>query len=371
MLITVTGGTGFVGAHSIAALLGDGHRVRVLVRDEAAVPKALAPLGIDPGVVDVHVGDITDEAAVRRAVRGTEGVLHAASVFSFDSRDRRRMRAVNAAGTGIVLDAAAAADASRVVYVSSVGALMPSRRRPLTADSPVGKPKETYLASKAAAEVIARRHQEAGEPVAITYPPALLGPHDPHVGDQTARLRNVLRGLMPLWPLGGFPVGDVRDTARLHAQLFSPASPDRGRFFGPGYYLRTPEYVRTLRQVTGRSLPTVFLPAAGMFPVGLLAGLVQRVWPYHIPAEYGALYICFCATRVDDDANTPFGIAPRPAAQTMSDTVRWLHRTGLVSDEQAGVLAAADACTAHGGNETSVRSDARLRAAPAAPSEAD
>jgi dihydroflavonol-4-reductase len=348
MLITVTGGTGFIGAHSIAALLGDGHRVRMFVRDAALVPKALAPLGIDPGVVDVHVGDVTDEASVRHALRDTDGVLHAASVFSFDSRDRRRMRAVNATGTGIVLDAARASGASRVVYVSSVGALMPSRRRPLTPDSPVGKPKEVYLASKAAAEVIARQHQEAGEPVAITYPPAVLGPHDPHVGDQTARLRNVLRGLMPLWPMGGFPVGDVRDTARLHATLFSPQAPDRGRFFGPSYYLRTRDIVNTLRQVTGRALPTVYLPAAAMFPVGLLAGLVQRVWPYHIPAEYGALYTCFCATKVADEARAPFGIAPRPAAETMTDTVRWLHQSGLVSDNQAGVLAVDQACTAHG-----------------------
>src|SRR6266545_3969094 len=140
MLITVTGGTGFVGSHSIAALLRDGHRVRMLVRDEAAVEGALTPLGIDPARVDIRVGDVTSEATVRHALRGTEGVLHAASVFSFDSRDHRRMRAVNAVSTALVLDAARASGASRVVHVSSVGALMPSRSVPLSATSPVGKP---------------------------------------------------------------------------------------------------------------------------------------------------------------------------------------------------------------------------------------
>jgi nucleoside-diphosphate-sugar epimerase len=368
MLITVTGGTGFVGSHSIAALLRDGHRVRMLVRDEAAVEGALTPLGIDPGRVDVRVGDVTSEATVRHALRDTEGVLHAASVFSFDSRDHRRMRAVNAVSTALVLDAAWASGASRVVYVSSVGALMPSRSVPLSAASPVGKPRETYLASKAAAEVIARRHQDAGAPVSISYPPALLGPHDPHLGDQIMRLRNVLRGLMPLWPLGGFPVGDVRDTAELHARLFAEDVPDRGRFIGPSYYLRTPEYVRILRRVTGRALPTGYLPAATMLPVGLLAGLLQRVWPFHIPAEYGAVYTCFCATKVEDGA--PLGIQPRPAAETMTDTVRWLHQRGLLSTRQAGAPARHPS-TAHGGKKSSVRSDARLRATPAAPPQAD
>src|SRR5439155_13709686 len=172
------------------ALRRRGMRVRLLVRDAAAVDRALWPLGVDPGGVDVMVGDVTDPVAVRRAVRGADAVLHAASVFSFDSRDHAQMRAVNANGTQTVLGEARAAGVGRVVYVSSVGALMPSRKRPLTADSPVGRPRETYLASKAEAEVVAREQQDDGAPVVITYPPALLGPHDPHVGDQSTRVRN-------------------------------------------------------------------------------------------------------------------------------------------------------------------------------------
>jgi len=287
----------------------------------------------------VVVGDVTDAASVQPAVRGADAVLHAASVFSFDSRDHARMRAVNVRGSEIVLDAARAAGAGRIVYVSSVAALMPSRRTPLTADSPVGRPREVYMASKAAAEVVARRHQDAGAPVVISYPPGVAGPDDPYLGDQVMRVRNVLRGLMPMWPTGGFPVGDVRDTAALHAALVSPRVPAPGRYFGPGTFLGSRQYVRTLREVTGRALPSIYLPAAAMLPVGLLTGLVQRVWPFHIPAEYGAIYICHCATRVEEGACTPLGIRPRPVTETMADTVRWLHRRGLLSDRQAGLLA--------------------------------
>jgi nucleoside-diphosphate-sugar epimerase len=346
MLVAVTGGTGFVGSHSVEALLRRGHRVRLLVRDEAAVGRALRPFGVDTGPVDIVVGDMTDPVAVRRAVRGAEGVLHAASVFSFDSREHRRMREVNARGTETVLEAARAAGAGRIVHVSSVGALMPSRRRPLTPDSPVGRPRETYLASKAAAEVIARWHQDDGAPVIISYPPALLGPNDPHVGDQTLRLRNVLRGLMPMWPLGGLPLGDVRDTAELHATLLTTGSNGPSRYFGPGHYLTTRDYTRTLREITGRSVPTIYLPAAAMLPVGALTGLVQRAWPFHIPAEYGGIYFCYCATRVEETACTPLGIRPRPIADTMADTVRWLHRQGLLSNRQAGSLAREPSSTA-------------------------
>ncbi len=344
MLVSVTGGTGFVGAHSVAALRQAGHQVRLLVRNRSTVDHALAPLGVDAGEVDVVDGDVLDEVAVARLVRGAGAVLHAASVYSFDSRRHAEMRAVNVAGTESVLDAARREGVGRVVYVSSFGALLPSSgARPVDVDSPVGRPREAYLASKAGAEVVARRHQEDGAPVVITYPPALLGPHDPKLGDQNTRLRNTLRGLMPIWPTGGLPVGDVRDTAALHASLVG-AEPADDRYFGPGHYLTTREYVRTLRAATGRALPTVYLPARAMLPLGGLTTLVQRMWPWHIPAEYGAIYTCVHAVPVAERAGT-FGIAARPVAETFADTVRWLHGAGYLSARAAGPALARPAYT--------------------------
>lgn len=335
MLVSVTGGTGFVGAHSVAAIVRSGHRVRMLVRDAEKVDRALAPFDLGRGDVEIVPGDVTDETSVARAVRGAGAVLHAASVYSFDSRSHGLMRQVNVRGTELVLDAARRAGAGRVVHVSSIVAMFPAAGRVIDANSPVGRPRETYMASKAAAEVVARRHQAEGAPVTITYPPALIGPHDPNLGDQNARVRAVLRGLTPMWPLGGFPVGDVRDTAELHARVLSGPEDGIGRHFGPGRYLTTREYVQALRDVTGRALPTIFLPARAMIPVGLFADLVQRVWPWHIPAEYGAIYTCACDTRVAGNAGTP-GIAPRPVTETVADTVRWLHESGHLSARQAG-----------------------------------
>ncbi|MGH3756268.1 NAD-dependent epimerase/dehydratase family protein [Actinophytocola sp.] len=158
-LVCVTGGTGFVGAHSVGAILRAGHRVRLLVRDPSAVDSALGPLGIVPGDVDVVVGDVLDEVVVARTVRGADAVLHAASVYSFVPGARAELRRTNETGTEVVLAAARSAGVERTVHVSSVAALFPSRREPLHAGSPVGHAREPYLASKAAAERVARRHQ--------------------------------------------------------------------------------------------------------------------------------------------------------------------------------------------------------------------
>lgn len=341
MLVSVTGGTGFVGAHSVAAIVAAGHRVRLLVRDEARVGPALAPLNTDLNAVEVVTGDVTDDLSVRRLVWGADAVLHAASVYSFDSRRHSEMRRVNEQGTANVLAAARRSGAGRILHVSSVVALYPSAGRLIGADSPVGRPREPYMASKAAAERVARRHQHEGAPVLITYPPALLGPHDPHLGDQTTRLRNALRGLMPMWPSGGFPVGDVRDTAAAHLRLLTGPEYPPDRSFGPGRYLTTRQYLHYLREATGRSLPALFLPARAMLPVGRVTGVLQHLWPWHIPAEYGAIYTCAHATPVN--AFDESGIYPRPWSQTLGDTIRWMYGAGLLTARQIGLLHAGPA----------------------------
>jgi nucleoside-diphosphate-sugar epimerase len=330
MLVLVTGGTGYIGSHSVAQIVAAGHRVRLLVRDPARTTAALGPLGVDLSAVEQVPGDVTDPASVARAVYGCAAVLHAASVYSFDTRDHARMRAVNEYGTKVVLAAGLAAGADPIVHVSSFAALLPCPDAPVTTCSPVGAPRETYMRTKAEAERIARRHQDGGAPVTITYPLATLGPHDPHLGDQLARVRNALRGLMPIWPLGGFPIGDVRDVARLHAAVLRAGQGPR-RFIAQGRYVRTRDLVRTLRRVTGRALPTAFLPAIAMLPVGALVGLLQRVVPVHLPAEYGAIYTCAVGCDVDaTETDRLLGGPGRALDATVADSAEWLYTQGYL-----------------------------------------
>jgi nucleoside-diphosphate-sugar epimerase len=81
MRVLVTGGTGYIGSHTVAALVEGGHEVRLLVRDPRRVSAALTPLGLQAADLDTMVGDVTDPAAVDQAVRGCEAVVHAGSVY--------------------------------------------------------------------------------------------------------------------------------------------------------------------------------------------------------------------------------------------------------------------------------------------------
>ena len=81
-LVLVTGGTGFVGAHCIVALLREGYRVRTTVRalDRAGQVRDLVRAGgQDPSGIEFAVADLMQDDGWLDAVDGTRYVLHVAS----------------------------------------------------------------------------------------------------------------------------------------------------------------------------------------------------------------------------------------------------------------------------------------------------
>ena len=105
--VLVTGASGMLGRTVALRLQRDGHAVRTFQRRPAGVPDA-----------DEVLGSVTDPAAVARAVRGCDGVVHLAAKVSF-SGPESEFESVNVAGTRNVLAAARAAGLRRVVMVSS------------------------------------------------------------------------------------------------------------------------------------------------------------------------------------------------------------------------------------------------------------
>jgi nucleoside-diphosphate-sugar epimerase len=332
--VLVTGGTGFVGSHSVHALLEAGHEVRMLVRAPDRIARALDPLGVE---APKHaVGDVTDAEAVRRALEGCDAVLHAANVFSFDVRDVARMQQANRRGTEVVLTTAQQLGLDPIVHVSSYVALLPSDG-PLRPDSPLGEPKVPYARSKVETERVARDLQRAGAPVVITRLGMVWGPNDPHLGETATLARDILRGRIPIRIPGGVPVVDVRDVATMHAAVIEASR-------GPRSYLATGEFVpfarlfELMRAATGRRLPAApAAPARVLFAGGAIADAFQRVLPFRLPMHREGPWT-IANGRPGDDSLTreELGVTFRPPAEAIGDTVRWLCEAGHISARQAG-----------------------------------
>jgi dihydroflavonol-4-reductase len=339
MLLLVTGGTGYVGSHAIAALVRSGHRVRVLARSPARVPTALAPLGIDE--VETVIGDVTDPAAIERALDGCDAVLHAASVFSMDARMAEEMRTVNVRGTEIVLGTAYRMGLDPIVFVSSELALLPPGQggAVLTHESPVGEAGWPYCRSKAESELVARRYQAQGAPVVSVMPAAVWGPQDPHLGEGVTLATNVLKHRYPIVMRGGMHIADVRDLATVLAAVVEPGRGPR-RYLVAGEYISLPDLIRTLGELTGRRIRFMVFPRWFLAGFGRAADFAQRRLKTRLPWQGEGIWVMNCAARCDDsNTRRELGVATRRLHETLADTLHWLVEVGQLSPREAGRLA--------------------------------
>lgn len=123
MRVLVTGGTGFVGSHTVAALQRDGHTVRILARDPARVPAVLGPLGL---VADeIAVGDMTEAESVDAALDGCDAVVHCAAEIGVGG-GHGPTGTSNVDGARAVIGGAVARGLDPVVYTSSITVHLPS-----------------------------------------------------------------------------------------------------------------------------------------------------------------------------------------------------------------------------------------------------
>ncbi len=106
MRVLITGGAGFIGSHLADRLLADGHEVRALDNlDRQVHPDGERPDYLDPAV-ELHVGDVRDRDAVRRALEGTDAVVHFAAAVGVGQSmyEIERYTSINAIGAAVVLE---------------------------------------------------------------------------------------------------------------------------------------------------------------------------------------------------------------------------------------------------------------------------
>ncbi len=255
-MILVTGGTGFVGAHVVRALLARGDRVRCLVRE------ARPATNLDGLEVERVVGDLRDPASLRRALRGVDVLYHCAADYRLYSRRPRQRYEVNVEGTRSLLAAAAAEGVERVVHTSSVGALGHRKDgRPADEETPVALRDMVghYKRSKFLAEEVARGFAEDGLPVVIVNPSTPVGDLDVKPTPTGKIILDFLNRKMPAYVKTSLNLVDVRDVAAGHL-----LAAEKGRV-GERYILGHRDMtlkaiLDLLGEITGMPAPRVCLP---------------------------------------------------------------------------------------------------------------
>src|SRR5579884_2600570 len=117
-VVTVFGGSGFIGRYVVMALARSGCRVKVAVR-HPELAGHLQPLGSVGQIVAIQA-NIRDDASVNAAVQGADAVVNLVGILK--PSGRQKFRAVHAEGAGRIAAAAKSAGARAMVHVSAIGA---------------------------------------------------------------------------------------------------------------------------------------------------------------------------------------------------------------------------------------------------------
>ena len=155
-LVTVFGGSGFLGRHVVRALAKLGYRVRVAVR-RPELAGFLQPLG-RVGQIHAVQANVRHPSSVEAAARGADVVINLVGILF--ERGRQKFDAVQSSGAETVARAAAAVGA-RMIHVSAIGA-----------DE---RAASQYARSKADGE---KRVLSAAPSAVILRPSVLFGPED-------------------------------------------------------------------------------------------------------------------------------------------------------------------------------------------------
>lgn len=246
MLVTVFGGSGFLGRYAVRALARAGHRIRVGVRNPN-LANYLPPMG-HVGQIQLVRASVTDADAVKRAMKGAGAAVNLVGILYESGRQKFHTLHADAAGT---IAAAASVEGLRaLVHVSALGA---------SADSP-----SLYARSKAEGE---QRVRDAFPAATILRPSIVFGPEDQFFNRFAALAR-----LLPALPLIGgghtrFQPVYVGDVARAILRCVSGSGTEGSLYElgGPRIYSFR-ELMKLVLAETNRRRLLVALP----FPVAML-----------------------------------------------------------------------------------------------------
>jgi dihydroflavonol-4-reductase len=327
--VLVTGGSGFIGQHLVAALAARGRRVRVL--------DLRAPTRVVPGVQTI-VGSVLDPEIVDKALNGVDEVYHLAGLPGMWLPRKEDFHAVNYGGTQLVLSAARQRGIARFLHCSTESILFrrSSAGRALADDTllPADDMPGPYTRSKMLADQLAMQAAASGLPVVVACPTMPIGPDDHNLTPPTAMLRHFLGKRFQLYLDFVVNLVDVRDAA---AGLI--LAMERGtagqRYIIGGESIPLKQVLQMMAEFSGRRSTLIPVPVPiAKAAAAMLELIADRVTHRPPTGTAEGVRIALRAHGLSiEKAKRELGYAPRPVEIALRETVAYLLGAKTVENE--------------------------------------
>jgi farnesol dehydrogenase len=269
----ITGSTGFIGMELAKRLQNEGKSLHLLVR---SLEKAR---GLQNPGTTIFQGDLTDSAAVSKAMYGCTHVFHLAAFAKPFASDPSVFIAINLDGTRHVLDAALKHGVKKVVFTSTAGTFGITSENE-DADETSEKPTEyftDYARTKRQAELLCNEYLKKGLSVVTLYPTRVFGPGIVNESNAVTKMLDLYqKGKWRIIPGNGKTFGNyvyVGDVVNGHIQAMEKGKSGEGYILG-GENVTFDGLFRAMGEATGKKhvlfkIPYPILWFAALLLVGV------------------------------------------------------------------------------------------------------
>lgn len=316
----LTGATGHVGYALLKKLLDEGEKVRIIIRKDIDI--------FDGMDVEKFYGDVTNIESLEKAFEGADVVYHLAGVIEVNTGNEKATWSVNVDGTKNVVKACKKCGVKRLVYASSVDAILPLPNNQEMKEQTSFDPDildGTYAKTKAVATQYVLDNQSEDFDVVVTHPGACIGPYDFKTSNVGEMVRMYMKGLFPVsLDFGAYNFVDVRDVADGMYAASTKGIPGEC-YILTGEAVTVDQLLHILGDKTG-------IPASKLkLPLWLVNGFAPLMEGYYKLAKKTPLLTRYSIRKLVSNCNfsiekarKDLGYNPMSARESINDMVDWI-----------------------------------------------
>ena len=314
----ITGGTGYVGLALVKHLVSEGENIRLFLLEDHPC--------LDGIECEKFIGNICNPDDVNKCFEGAETVYHIAGVVDISGKKEELMWKVNVEGTRNVVEGCKKCGVKNLIYVSSIDTYPDKfgteEKTELSHYSEVGLTSGYAITKAIATQIVLDAKDDLK--VCCVQPTGVLGPDD-YMGSSLGAMMDLfIKGLFPVsMNFGRYNFVDNRDMAKAMYNAVKMGKSGECYILG-GEVITVDQLMGYMAESLGRKKPSIKISK------GLIKPLVPVISKAMDLAKLPPMLNKFSLSKLEENCNfsndkakRELGFSPRPASETVRDTVLW------------------------------------------------